>query len=47
MRAQAIAHNVECIEIGGKLGSRAITVWLADGTNFPASRTWAPSSTAI
>lgn len=35
VRAQAIAHNLECIAIGRKLGSKAITVWIADGSNFP------------
>ncbi len=35
MRDQAVAHNVECIEIGQKLGSKALTVWIADGSNFP------------
>lgn len=34
-RAQAVAHNLECIEIGAKLGSTALTVWIADGANFP------------
>jgi len=34
VRAQAVAHNVECIEIGQKLGSTALTVWIADGSNF-------------
>ena len=34
-RALAVAHNVECIENGRKLGSTAITVWIADGSNFP------------
>ncbi len=34
VRDQAVAHNVECIEIGKKLGSRALTVWIADGSNF-------------
>ena len=35
MRDQAVAHNLECIEIGRKLGSTALTVWIADGSNFP------------
>ena len=35
MRDQAVAHNIECIEIGQKLGSKALTVWIADGSNFP------------
>jgi L-rhamnose isomerase/sugar isomerase len=35
VRAQAVTHNLECNEIGRKLGSRALTVWIADGSNFP------------
>ena len=35
VRAQAVAHNLECIEIGRQLGSRALTVWIGDGANFP------------
>ena len=38
VRAQAIAHNVECIEIGERLGSKALTVWIADGSNFPGQQ---------
>lgn len=34
-RAQAVEHNIECIEIGRTLGSRALTVWIGDGSNFP------------
>lgn len=34
-RQQAVEHNIECIEIGRKLGSKALTVWIGDGTNFP------------
>ncbi|NIY73472.1 L-rhamnose catabolism isomerase [Marivivens donghaensis] len=34
-RQQAIDHNIECIEIGQKLGSTALTVWIGDGANFP------------
>lgn len=34
-RAQAVEHNIECIEIGQNLGSSALTVWIADGANFP------------
>jgi L-rhamnose isomerase / sugar isomerase len=37
-RQQAVAHNIECIEIGQKLGSNALTVWLGDGTNFPGQQ---------
>ncbi|MDB4292608.1 sugar isomerase [Maribacter sp.] len=35
IREQAIAHNEEVISIGNKLGSKSLTVWLADGANFP------------
>ncbi len=34
-RQQAIDHNIGCIEFGEKLGSKALTVWIGDGTNFP------------
>ena len=34
-REQAIEHNIRCIEIGKTLGSRALTVWVGDGSNFP------------
>jgi L-rhamnose isomerase/sugar isomerase len=37
-RAQAVEHNVECIEIGKKLGSKALTVWIGDGSNFPGQQ---------
>jgi L-rhamnose isomerase / sugar isomerase len=35
VRRQAIEHNLECIHIGRRLGSKALTVWIADGSNFP------------
>lgn len=37
-RAQAVEHNLECIEIGRALGSTALTVWIGDGTNFPGQQ---------
>ena len=37
-RQQAIDHNIHCIEIGRQLGSRALTVWVGDGTNFPGQQ---------
>lgn len=33
-RKQAIEHNLECIELGQKIGSNALTVWVGDGSNF-------------
>ena len=35
VRAQAVEHNLECIEIGQAIGSKALTVWIGDGSNFP------------
>jgi L-rhamnose isomerase / sugar isomerase len=35
VRRQAVDHNLECIEIGKVLGSKAHTVWIGDGGNFP------------
>lgn len=37
-RAQAVEHNIECIEIGQKLGATDLTVWVGDGTNFPGQQ---------
>lgn len=34
-REQAIQHNIDVIKIGNQLGSKSLTVWLADGSNFP------------
>ncbi|PZU90029.1 MAG: L-rhamnose catabolism isomerase [Shinella sp.] len=34
-RAQAVEHNIECIELGNAIGSKALTVWIGDGSNFP------------
>lgn len=42
-RAQAIEHNIECIEIGRQLGSSDLTVWVGDGTNFPGQQDFARS----
>lgn len=38
VREQAVAHNLECIEIGRQLGSTALTVWVGDGANFPGQQ---------
>ncbi|MDZ7690924.1 MAG: TIM barrel protein [Balneolaceae bacterium] len=38
VREQAVAHNVEVIRHGETLGSKALTVWLADGSNFPGQQ---------
>ena len=38
VRQQAVAHNIEVIRHGEALGSKSITVWLADGANFPGQQ---------
>jgi len=35
VRKQAVDHNKEVIDHGLALGSKALTVWLADGSSFP------------
>jgi L-rhamnose isomerase/sugar isomerase len=48
-REQAVAHNIECIELGQALGSKGLTVWVGDGSNFPGRTTcaarWSATST--
>ncbi len=34
-RRQAVEHNLECIAFGAALGSKALTIWVGDGSNFP------------
>ncbi len=34
-RAQAVEHNLACIDLGRQIGSTALTVWVGDGSNFP------------
>src|SRR3712207_437979 len=41
VRRQAIEHNIECIEIGRAIGSQALTVWIADGSNLPGQQHFA------
>lgn len=38
VRRQAIEHNLECIKLGESLGSKALTVWIGDGGNFPGQQ---------
>jgi L-rhamnose isomerase/sugar isomerase len=35
VRQQAIDQNLHVVELGERLGSEAITIWLADGSNYP------------
>jgi len=35
VRAHALRHCLECVEIAAEIGSSTISLWLADGTNYP------------
>jgi L-rhamnose isomerase/sugar isomerase len=35
VREQAVAHNLHVVEVGRRLGSEGLTIWLADGSNYP------------
>jgi L-rhamnose isomerase/sugar isomerase len=35
VRAQALRHCRECVKIAAEVGSTIISLWLADGTNYP------------
>ena len=35
IRQQAIEHVIECIQIAQEVSSNVISLWLADGTNYP------------
>jgi len=35
VRAKAVRHNLDCIEVMNQTGSRDLKIWLADGTNYP------------
>lgn len=43
VRAQAVAHNLKCIELGRALGASALTVWVGDGSNFPGQQNFTRS----
>jgi L-rhamnose isomerase/sugar isomerase len=35
IRRRALDHVIECVEIARRVGSDAVSLWLADGTNYP------------
>lgn len=51
VRQQAVEHNIACIQHGMALGSKVLTVWLADGSNFPGQqhfrRAWQRTADAL
>ena len=38
IRAQAVSHVVDSVEIATQLGSRDISLWLPDGSNYPGTQ---------
>ena len=38
VRAKATAHLLDSVEIGKELGSAEVSIWLADGSNYPGSQ---------
>jgi L-rhamnose isomerase/sugar isomerase len=42
-RQQAVEHNLACIAFGQAIGSKALTVWIGDGSNFPGQQHFARS----
>jgi L-rhamnose isomerase/sugar isomerase len=35
VRAKAVQHNLDCIDVMDQTGSRDLKIWLADGSNYP------------
>ncbi|MCS7055813.1 MAG: L-rhamnose isomerase [Thermoflexales bacterium] len=40
IRKVALDHHLECIEIAKRVGSRAISLWYGDGTNYPGQESF-------
>ena len=38
IRARSLVHVLDCVEIGKALGSRDISLWMADGSNYPGTQ---------
>ena len=38
IREHALAHMLDSIEIGKALGSRDVSLWMADGSNYPGTQ---------
>jgi L-rhamnose isomerase/sugar isomerase len=38
IRGNALAHLLDSVEIGRALGSKDVSIWLADGSNFPGTQ---------
>jgi L-rhamnose isomerase / sugar isomerase len=38
IRRNALAHLLDCVEIGRELGSQDVSMWIADGSNYPGTQ---------
>ena len=38
IRGNALAHLLDSVEIGRELGSRDVSLWIADGSNYPGTQ---------
>jgi L-rhamnose isomerase/sugar isomerase len=38
VRGNALSHLLDCVEIGRELGSQDISMWIADGSNYPGTQ---------
>jgi L-rhamnose isomerase/sugar isomerase len=38
VRQEALDHILNCVEIGKRLGSRDLSMWFADGSNYPGTQ---------
>jgi L-rhamnose isomerase/sugar isomerase len=38
IRGNALAHLLDSVEIGQKLGSKDVSLWIADGSNYPGTQ---------
>jgi L-rhamnose isomerase/sugar isomerase len=38
IRGNALAHLLDCVEIGRELGSQDVSMWIADGSNYPGTQ---------
>ena len=38
IRGNALAHLLDSVEIGRELGSKDVSLWIADGSNYPGTQ---------
>jgi L-rhamnose isomerase / sugar isomerase len=38
IRGNALVHLLDCVEIGRELGSQDVSMWIADGSNYPGTQ---------